>query len=264
MTRGTYLSVTLLFLVSLFLFPRPYLQPSDGSSPCDGASVNRARRPHAGERELRRCGAEPSAASPPIHRPPFLPIRRALRRIPSHLAARLARPGGAARTARRARLTRRRKKGLQGAQIDLQSGESNSGARESSSGRANRAQADGRCWWSSRSRDGADRGGSDGGAQGPGRPDLCPCATRGSSTSGTSRGGADPTGGAQGAAAAELARRVAAVVPRLPGFIMTSAMGGVATLVGGARGEGPTTGWGSLLHPWEKGSGEASRGCEQC
>jgi hypothetical protein len=85
--------VTLLFLFSLFLFPRPYLQPSDGSSPCDGASANRARGPHAGERELGRRGAERSAASPPIHRPPSLPIRRALRRIPSHLAARLARSG---------------------------------------------------------------------------------------------------------------------------------------------------------------------------
>jgi hypothetical protein len=93
-THGAYLSVTLLFLFSLFLFPRPYLQPSDGSSPCDGASANRARGPHAGERELGRRGAERSAASPPIHRPPSLPIRRALRRIPSHLAARLA-PSGA-------------------------------------------------------------------------------------------------------------------------------------------------------------------------
>jgi hypothetical protein len=161
MTRGTYLSVTLLFLVSLFLFPRPYLQPSDGSSPCDGASVNRARRPHAGERELRRCGAEPFAASPPIHRPPSLPIRRALRRIPSHLAARLARPGGAARTAGRARLT-------DGARRGSRAHKSTSRAANRTPGPANRAPVE---------RIELRLMGGGGGARGPGAEPIVEAAT---------------------------------------------------------------------------------------
>jgi hypothetical protein len=164
------------FLIFFFLFPRPYLQPSDGSSPCDGASANRARRPHAGERELRRRGAERSTASPPIHRPPSLPIRRALRRIPSHLAARLARPG-----ARRARPGALGSHG--GARRGSRARKSTSRAANRTPGRANRAlverielrQTGG--WRSSRSRGGAGRGGSDGGAQGSGRPNLRPCAT---------------------------------------------------------------------------------------
>jgi hypothetical protein len=217
---------------------------------CPQATRGRARAPPAWRRALHRIPSHPPASIPShSSSAPSHPL-------PSRSEARTAR--SAARTAGRAWLTRRRKKGLQGAQIDLQSGESNSRARESSFGRANRVQADGRRWRSSRSRGGAGRGGSDGGAQGSGRPNLRPCATQGSSTSGPSRGVVDPTGGAQQAAEHKGRRRLSCRGCAGSAWLRPWAASRLRSVARVGNDQPPYGG--SLLHPWEEGPGEASRG----
>jgi hypothetical protein len=212
---------------------------------CPQATRGRARAPPAWRRALHRIPSHPPASIPShSSSAPSHPL-------PSRSEARTTR--SAARTAGRAWLTRRRKKGLQGAQIDLQSGESNSRARESSFGRANRAQADGRVAElevQGRSRPWRQRWRSSrfGPAEPPLMRDVGKLDLRSVTRCRGSDGRSSAGGRAQGAAAA-------VVVPRLRGFSMASAMGGVAAPVGGTCGERPTTGWGLPSPPVGRGAG---------
>jgi hypothetical protein len=178
---------------------------------------------------------ERSAASPPISQ------------RGSHGRARSAHTATQEGAPRRANRPAERRIELHGARIELRSSESSSGRREAVA----ELEVQGRSQpWRQRRRS------SRFGPAGPppmrdvGNLDLQSVARWRGSDGRSSIGGE-----AQGAAAAELARRAAAVVPRLCGFSMASAMGGVAAPVGGARGERPTTGWGLPSPPVGEGAG---------
>jgi hypothetical protein len=177
---------------------------------------------------------ERSVASPPISQRGSHGKERG-----AHGRARLAHTAAQEGAPGRANRPPERRIELQGARIELRSSESSSGRREAVA----ELEVEGRSRpWRQRRRSSRFGPAEPPPMRDAGKLDLRSVARCRGSDWRSSAGGR-----AQGAAAA--------VVPRLRGFSMASAMGGVATPVGGTCGERPTTVWGLPSPPVGGGAG---------